>query len=159
MNFTEERVIQDYCVSNCFCFWENPKFRLFLIETHLNQIIQRLVIYNDIYQEIDCLYTLFKHRFCSSIVTSSREVFNQLSRAVQYNLRWKGAENTARKRLIRKNNQTSFSCCNQNMASTQTHGSTFLDRIRKIQNSKNESDSSHLLIVLLIVMVLYMVIM
>ena len=31
------------------------------------------------YEKIDCLYTFFKNRFHSSKVTSSREVFNQLS--------------------------------------------------------------------------------
>ena len=52
---------------------------IILIGTSLSQILQRLDNYQYIYQEIDCLYTLYKHRFFPSIVTSSGEVFNQLS--------------------------------------------------------------------------------
>ena len=100
-------VTQDYCVSthDSFCSFGNCKFHINLIGTCLSQILQRLDKYQYIYQEIDCLYTLYKHRFFSSIVTSSGEVFNQLSCGVQHNLRWKGAEKTpsvSRKRLVRK---------------------------------------------------------
>ena len=138
-------VTPGYCVSthNTSCSLENCKFQLVLIGISLSQICQRLDKYVYIYQEIDCLYTLFKHRFYSSFVTSSGEMFNQLSRAVQHNLRWKGAKKmpgTAKKRLIRKNFYRPYLCSNQKLASTQTLGSAFLDRIRKIQNSKYESD-------------------
>ena len=46
----------------------------------------------------------------------------------------------AKKRLIRKSTEVSIFCSNQNLASTQTHGSVFLDRIRKVQKSKYEAD-------------------
>ena len=46
----------------------------------------------------------------------------------------------AKKRLIRKKFKRLYLCSNQKLASTQTLGSAFLDRIRKIQNSKHESD-------------------
>ena len=76
---------QDFCVSthNSICSLENCKFHLVLIGTSSNQNLQRLDKHFYIYQEIECLYTLFKHRFHSSIVKSRGEVFNQLSRAVQ----------------------------------------------------------------------------
>ena len=70
-------------------------------------------------------------------------MFNQLSRAVQHNLRWKGAKkmpSIARKRLIRKKFRRLYLCSNQKLASTQTLGSAFLDRTRKIQNLKYETD-------------------
>ena len=130
-------VTQDYCVNthNSLCSLENCKFHLVLIGISLSQIFQRLDKYVYIYQEIDCLYTLFKHRLYSSIVTSSGEMFNQLRRAVQHNLRWRGAEkmpSIAKKRLIRKKFKRHSLCSNQKLASTQTLGSAFLDRIRKI---------------------------
>ena len=96
-----------------------------------------------IYQEIDCLNTLFKHRIHSSIVTSSGEVFNQHSRAFQHILRWKGAKKVpsiAKKRLIRKKFKRHLPSFNQKLASTQTYGTAFLDRIGKVQNSKYEND-------------------
>ena len=66
---------------------ENFKFHLLLIGTSPTQILQRLDKYVYIHQEIDCLYNLLKHRFYYSY-----EEFNQLIRAVQHNLRWKGAK-------------------------------------------------------------------
>ena len=101
-------------------------------------MLQRLdkYIYKYIYQEIDCLYTLFKNRFQSSIVASSGEVFIQLSRAGQRNSRWIGAENKpsiAKKRLILKKFNIPYLCSNQKLASTQIHVSAFLERIRKVQ--------------------------
>ena len=89
-------VTQGFCVSthDSFCSFGICKFHIILIGTSLSQILQRLDKYQYIYQEIVCLYTLYKHRFFSSIVTSSGKVLNQLSRGVQHNLRWKGAEKT-----------------------------------------------------------------
>ena len=113
--------------------WEIANFIFFLIGTSLIQILQRLDKYQYVYQETDCLYTLYKHRFFSSIVTSSGEVFNQLSCGVQHNLRLKGAEKTPsvpRKRVVRKKFKKYYLNSNQKLASTQTLGSAFLDRIR-----------------------------
>ena len=45
----------------------------------------------------------------------------------------------AKKRLIRKKFKRHYLCSNQKLASTQTLGSAFLDRVRKIQNPKHES--------------------
>ena len=146
MIFTKKNIVtQDYCVSthNSLCSLENCKFHLVLIGKSFSQIFQRLDKYVYIYQEIDCLYTLFKHRFYSSIVTSRGEMFNQLRQAVQHNLRWRGAEkmpSIAKERLIRKKFKRHYLCSNQKLASTQTLGSAFLDRIRKIQSSKYEPD-------------------
>ena len=145
-DFYEKYIVtKDHCVSthNILCSLENCKFHLALIGISLCQIFQRLDKYVYMYQEIDCLYTLFKHRCYSKIVTSIGEVFNQLRRAVQHNLRWRGAEkmpSIAKKRLIRKKFKRHYLCSNQKLASTQTLGSAFLDRIRKVQNSKYEPD-------------------
>ena len=94
-DFYEKYIVtRDCCVSthNFFCSLGSCKFHIILIGTFLSQILQRLDKYQYKYQEIDCLYTLYKHRFFSSIVTSSGEFFNQLSCGVQHNLRWKGAK-------------------------------------------------------------------
>ena len=118
-------------------------FHLVLIGISVSQILQMLDKYVYIYNEIECPYTLFKHRFYSSIATSSGEMFNQLSRVVQHNLRWKGAKkmpSIAKKRLIWKKFKRYYLCSNQKLASTQTFGSVFLNRIRKVQISKHESD-------------------
>ena len=143
LTFYEKYIVtQDYCVSthDSFCSLGNCKFHIILIGTSLSQILQRLDKYQCIYQEIDCLYTLYKHRFFSSIVTSSGEVFNQLSCGVQHNLRSRKTPSVSRKRLVRKKFKEHYLSSNQKLASTQTLGSAFLDRIRKVQNSKYEHD-------------------
>ena len=138
-------VTYEYCVSthNLLCSLENCNFHLVLVGTSLSQILQRLDKYIYIYHETDRLYTLFKHRFYSCFVTSSGEIFNQLSGTVQHNLRSKGAKkmpSIAKKRQIRKMFKRHYFCSNQKLASTKILGSAFLDRIRKAQNSKHESD-------------------
>ena len=72
---------QDYCVSthDSFCCLGSCKFHIILIGTSLSQILQRSDKYQYICQEIDCLHSLYKHKYFSSLVTSSGEVFNQLS--------------------------------------------------------------------------------
>ena len=46
----------------------------------------------------------------------------------------------SRKRLVRKKFKKHYLGSNQKLESTQTLGSAFLDRTRKFQNSKYESD-------------------
>ena len=106
-----------------------------------NQIFERLDEYQYIYQEVDCLYTLYKNRFYRSIVASGGEIFNQPSQTVQHNLKWKGAEaSIARNRFLRKKLKRYYLSIYQKFASTQTLGSAFLERIRKVQNTNQELD-------------------
>ena len=127
--FYEKNIVtQDYCVSthDSFCSLGNCKFHIILIGTSLSQILQRLDKYQYIYQEIDCLYTLYKHRFFSSM--SHQVGKSSLSCEVQHSLRWKGAEKTpsvSRKRLVRKKFKKHYLSSNQKLASTQTLGSAF----------------------------------
>ena len=46
----------------------------------------------------------------------------------------------AKKRLLRKKFKRHYLCSNHKLASTQTIGSAFLERVRKVQNSKLEHD-------------------
>ena len=145
-NFYEKFfVTQDYCVSNhsSFCPVENCKFHLVLIGSSLDQILQRLDKYHFTYQIVDCIYTLYKYRFYFNIISSRDEVFNQLNRAVEHNLKCRIPEklpSVAKKRLLRKKFKRHYLSSAQKLASTQTLGSAFLERIRKIQNSKYETD-------------------
>ena len=145
-NFYEKFIVtQDYCVSNhsSFCPVENCKFHLVLIGSSLDQILQRLDKYHFNYQIVDCIYTLYKYRFYFNIISSKSEVFNQLNRAVEHNLKSripKKLPSVARKRLLRKKFKRHYLSSAQKLASTQTLGSAFLERIRKVQNSKYETD-------------------
>ena len=143
-NFYEKYIVTNYfCVSthNSYFSLENCKFHILLIDSSFDQILQRLCNFHFTYQIIDCLYTLNKYRFYSNVISSTGEVFNQLDRAVHHNLKWKGAEkipSIAKKRLLRKKFKRHYLCSNQKLASTQTIGLVFLERPRKVQNSKYE---------------------
>ena len=134
-----------YCVSNhsSFCPVENCKFHLVLNGSSLDQILQRLDKYHFTYQIVDCIYTLYKYRFYFNIISSIGEVFNQLNRAVKHNLKCRIPEklpSVAKKRLLRKKFKRHYLSSAQKLASTQTLGSAFLERIQKVQNSKYETD-------------------
>ena len=134
-----------FCVStnNSYYSLENCKFHILLIGSSFDQFLQRLGNFHSTYQIIDVLYTLFKYRFYSNIISSTGEVFNQLDRAVHHNLKWKRAEkitNVEKKRLLRKKLKRHYLCSNQKLTSTQTIGSTFLERVRKVETSKYEPD-------------------
>ena len=145
-DFYEKYIVtNNFCVSthNSYCSLEDCKFHILLIGSSFDQILQRLGNFHFTYQIIDCLYTLYKYRFYSNVISSTGEVFNQLDRAVHHNLKWKGAEkmpSVAKKRLLRKKFKRHYLCSNQKLASTQTIGSVFLERVCKVQNSKYEHD-------------------
>ena len=82
-------VTQDYCVSNhsSFCSVEMFKFHLVLIGSSLDQLLQRLDKYHFTFQIVDCICILYKYRLHSNIISSRGEVFNQLNRAVEHNLK------------------------------------------------------------------------
>ena len=119
------------------------KFHLVLIGSSLDQILQRLDKYHFTYQIVDCIYTLYKYRFYSNIISSRGEVFNQLNCAVEHNLKCRIPEkllSVAKKRLLRKKFKRHYLSSAQKLAPTQTLGSAFLERIRKVQNSKYDTD-------------------
>ena len=98
-NLYEKKIVtNNFCVStrNSYCSLENCKFHILLIGSSFDQILQRLANFHFTYQIIDCLYTLYKYRFYSNVISSTGEVFNQLDRAVHHNLKWKGAEQNAK---------------------------------------------------------------
>ena len=147
-NFYEKFIVtQDYCVSNHSSFFpvENCNFYLVLIGSSLDQILQRLDKYHFTYQNVNCIYTLYKYRFYFNIISSRGEIFNHLNRAVEHNLKCRIPEKfpiVAKKRLLQKKFKRHYLSSAQKLASTQILGSAFLERIRKDQNSKYETDFS-----------------
>ena len=145
-NFYEKYIVtKKFCFSthNSYCSLEKCKFHILLIGSFFDQILQQLGNFQFTDQIIDCLYTLYKSRFYSNVISSTGEVFNQLDRAVHHNLKGKEAEkmpSVEKKRLLGKIFKRHFLCSNQKLASTQTIASAFLERIRKVQNSKYEHD-------------------
>ena len=70
---------------------------------------------------------------------------SSISLVAEFSIIYDGKEqkktpSVSRKRLVRKKFKKHYLSSNQKLASTQTLGSAFLDRIRKVQNAKSESD-------------------
>ena len=135
-DFYENNIVtRNFCVSthHSYCSLEIYKFHILLIGSSFDWVIfishKKLLI--------------FKYRFFSNVISSTGDILNQLDRAVNLDLKWKGAEKkprVAKERLLRKKFNCRYLCSNQKLASTQTIGSVFLERVRKVQNSKSEHD-------------------
>ena len=57
------------------------------------------------YQNVDCLYTLFKYRFSGKVIAKSGQVFDNVQQAVDFNHRNKGVDRMPtieKKRLLTK---------------------------------------------------------
>ena len=90
---------------------------------------------------MDCLYTLFKYRFSGKDIAKSGRVFDNVQRAVDFNHRNKGVDrnpNIAKKRLLRKEFKKHLFSSFQKTKTTQTSGSVFAERIKKVSKSKFE---------------------
>ena len=109
----------------------------------MKEILETIENLSYFYQSVDCLYTLYKHQFFDSILEESGVVFAQLTRALEHNLENKYVDKVpsiSKKRLSRKKIKRHLLRAEQTNASSQTLGSSFLDRIHSLRNSKYESE-------------------
>ena len=126
-----------------FCPLKTCHYHIILISSSVKEILEKMENLSYVYQTVDCLYTLYKHQFFGSIIEESGEVFTQLTRAVEHNLENKYVEklpSISKKRLSRKKFKRHLLRAEQRNASTQTPGSSFLDRVHSLRNSKYESE-------------------
>ena len=126
-----------------FCPLKTCRYHITLISSSVTEILEKIENLSYVYQTVDCLYTLYKHQFFGSIIEESGLVFAQLTRAVEHNLDNKYVENVpsiSKKRLSRKKFKRPLLRAEQRNASTQTLGSSFLDRVRSLRNSKYKSE-------------------
>ena len=125
-----------------FCPLKTCRYHIILISFSVKEILEIIENLSYVYQTVDCLYTLYKHQFFGSIIEESGLVFAQLTRAVEHNLK-KYVEKVisiSKKRLSRKKFKRHLLRAEQRNASTQTLGSSFLDRVHSLRNSKYESE-------------------
>ena len=119
------------------------RYHIILISSSVKEILEKMENLSYVYQTVDCLYTLYKHQFFGSIIEESGVGFTQLTRAVEHNLENKYVEKVpsiSKKRLSRKKFKRHLLRAEQRNASTQTLGSSFLDRVHSLRNSKYESE-------------------
>ena len=100
-------VCKDYCIAlhnNKTCFLPTCKYPILLLG-NVQELLKKLDTFCFTYQHVDCLYTLFKHRFSGKVLAKSGQVFYNVQRAVDFNQRNKGVDrmpSIAKKRLLRK---------------------------------------------------------
>ena len=131
---------KEYCIAHHddkMCLLPNCRHHIllnFIHNFHIIHIImlQKLDAFCFNYQHVDCLYTLFKHRFKGKIVLKSGQLFDNFQRAVHFNQQSRGVErmpSNAEKRPLRKKYKKLLMSSFQKTKSTQTSGSVFPDRI------------------------------
>ena len=57
---------------------ESCKYHLMLIGSSIDQILLKLDKFLFTYQIVDCIYTIYKYKLYSKVISSRGEVFNQL---------------------------------------------------------------------------------
>ena len=136
-------VSKEYCIAghdDKMCLLPNCRYHIILIG-NTKELLQKLDAFCFNYQHVDCLYTLFKYRFCGKIVLKSGKLFDNLQRAVHFNQQNRGVDrmpSIAKKRLLRKKFKKHLLSSFQKTKSTQTSGSVFADRIEQVKKTKFE---------------------
>ena len=114
-----------------------------LLLGNVGELLKKLDTFCFTYQQVDCLYTLFKYRFSEKVIAKIGQVLDNVQRAVDFNQRNKGVDRTpsiAKKRLLRKKYKKHLFSSFQKTKSTQTGGSVFAERIEKFKKTKIELD-------------------
>ena len=136
-------VCKDQCIAHHnekTCFLPAFKYHIVLLG-NVQELLKKLDTFCFTYQHVDCLYTLFEYRFSGKVIAKSRQVFNNVQVAVDFNHRNKGVDrmpSIAKKRLLRKKFKKHLFSSIQKTKSTPTSGSVFAERNEKVKKTKFE---------------------
>ena len=122
------------------CFLFNCRYDNFLVG-NIEDLLQKLAVFCFNYQQVDCLYTIFKYRFSGKIVVKCWKLFDNLQRAVHFNQQNRGVDrmtSIAKKRLLRKKYKKYLLSSFRKTKSTQTSGSVFADRNEQVKETNFE---------------------
>ena len=106
-------VCKDYCIAHQddkTCFSPACKYHIILLG-NVQELLRKLDTFCFPYQHVDCLCTLFKHRFSGKVMAKRRQLFDNVQRAVDFNQGNKGVDrmpSIAKKRLLRKKYKKAF---------------------------------------------------
>ena len=136
-------VSKEYCIArhdDRIFFLPNCRYHIILIG-NLKELLQKLDAFCFNYQDVDCLYTLFKYRVSGKIVLKSGQLLDNLKKAVHFNQQNRGVDrmpSIAKKKLLRKNYMKHLLSSFRKTKSTQTSISVFADRIQQVKKTKFE---------------------
>ena len=138
-------VCKAYCIAHHddkTCSLPSCKYHM-LLHGNVQELLKKLDTFCFTYQQVDCLYTLFKYRFSGKVIAKSGQMFDNVQRAADFNHRNKGVDrmpSIAKKRLLRRKYEKHLFSSFQKTKSTQTGGSVFAERIEKVKKTKFELD-------------------
>ena len=92
--FEKYIVCKDYCIAHHnekTCFLPACKNHIVLLG-NVQELLKKLDTFCFTYQQVDCLYKLFKYRFSGKVIAKSRQVFDNVQRAFDFNHRNKGSD-------------------------------------------------------------------
>ena len=134
---------KEFCIArrdDKICILPHCRYDNFLTD-NFRDLLQKLDIFRFNYQQVDCLFTLFKYRFSGKINVKSGQLFINLQRAVQFNQQNRGVDrmpSIAKKKLLRKKYKKHLLSSFQRTKLTQTSGSVFADSIEQVEKTKFE---------------------
>ena len=102
----------------------------------VEELLKKLNTFCFTYQNVDCLYTLFKYRFSEKVSVKNEQVFDIVQRAVDFNQRNKGVDrksSIAKKGFLRKKYKKHMFSSFQKTKTTPTSGSVFAERLEKVK--------------------------
>ena len=138
-------VCKDFCIAHHndkTSFLPSCKYHILLLG-NVEELLKKLDTFCFTYQHVDCLYTIFKHRFSGKVIAKSGQVFDNVQRAVDFNQRNKGVDrmpSIAKKKLLRKKCKKHLFSSFQRTKTSKTSGSVLADRIEKVKTTKFELD-------------------
>lgn len=125
------------CKFHVLVYDENVKNSLDILQKHYRG-------FHVNYQQVDCLYTLFKYYIADEIIQQNGELFSNLTKVVRFNKIHKHMEtlpSIAKKRLFRKSLRFYSPDVSKKTIGTQTQfKNSFESRINAIRKSKYELD-------------------
>ena len=134
-------VCKYYCIAHHddkTCFLPACKNHIILLG-NVEELLKKMDTFYLTYQHVDCLYTIFKYRLSGKGIAKSGQVFDNVQRAFDFNQRNKGVDrmpSIAKKRLFRKKYKKHLFSSFQKTKTTQTSGSVFAERIKKVKKTK-----------------------
>ena len=133
----------DYCVAfhnDKTCFVSNCKVHI-ILPGNVEELIKKFDTFCFTYQHLDCLYTLLKFRFNGKILVKSRQVFDNVQRAVGLiteTKEWTECRALQERGSCGKKFKKHFFSSFQKTKTTQTSRSVLAERIDKLKKTKIE---------------------
>ena len=116
------------------CFLFNVRYHRKRIGD-IKELLKKLHAFRFNYQHVGCLYTFLKYQFSGKTFAKSRQLFDNVQRAVYFNY-----QNNRVDRFLRKKYEKPLLSSIQESKTTPTSESVFADRTEQVKKNKFEKE-------------------